>query len=517
MKINILFSLFIAFLMACSTSPKENRLSVSANKFIDSSGREVILNGINHVNKSMEQNHINPNDKEIFTKLHEWGFNIVRFGINWGELEPEPGVINEEYLSKIDQRVKWAEELGIWLYLDFHQDLYSNVLGNGAPQWATITDNQPHITGEVWSDAYILSGAVKHSFDNFWKNSAAPDSIGIQDHYLNCLKIVAERYKDNPSVAGYDVINEPFMGSGADKVKSNIMEGYLDGVRKNGRKNEKIEDIIATWSTPEGQMDFLNKLTNKDIFRSMVAAGDSIVSLFETGALSDFYQKARDVIRSTGSNQIIFLEHSYFCNLGIRSRFDMPTDASGKRDELCCYAPHAYDLVTDTKNSTQQGRERVEVIFEQIKANAIDKSSPVIVGEWGAYYSGEKPYTAAAQHTIGIIEPNKYSQTYWAYWDSIGEHEYFTKAISRNYPMATVGELISYNNNFEDGSYTQKWSEPNHSSKGKTRVFIKDIANSKISLSPSSKFDEIKIKNSNNGYIDIHSIGGNRELIIRPY
>lgn len=514
MKRNPLLLLLLSLCVACGSSTKDQKLTIADAKFVDGLGREVILNGINHVNKNVEQKHIDPNDKEILMQMRDWGFNIVRYGINWGELEPQPGVINEEYLAQIDQRVKWAEELGIWLYLDFHQDLYGDMFGNGAPQWATITDGKEHITGDIWSDAYVLSGAVHHSFDNFWKNSVASDSVGLQDHYLSCLKEVAERYKNSPSVAGYDIMNEPFMGSASVEVTPYLMGGYAAGLKKYKGQDIKLEEIATVWATEEGKMQFLENLNDKGIYAEMVAAADSVVNQFETGALSDFYQKARDVIRSTGSDQIIFLEHNYFCNLGVRSRFKMPVGSDGKQDPLCCYAPHGYDLVTDSNNNTMQGRGRVEFIFQQIRDNGVEKKSPVIVGEWGAYYSGDSAFTAASEHTIGIMEPNKFSQTYWAYWNGIGEHEYFAKTISRNYPMATVGSLISYNNNFEDGTYTQKWSEPNHGSEVKTRVFVKNLDKCKISISPSSKFDEVKIEKTANGYIDIYSIGGERELII---
>lgn len=513
MKTSTLLSLLFFVFASCTSLPEDGGLTISNGKFADNKGREVILNGINHVNKSVEQKHIDPNDKAHFMQFRDWGFNIVRFGISWAELEPSPGVINEHYLTQIDERVQWAKELGIWLYLDFHQDLYGVGLGNGAPEWATITDGQAHVTGEIWSDSYMLSGAVHRAFDNFWNNTVASDSVGLQDHYLNCLKLVAERYKDSPSVAGYDVMNEPFMGSGSVEVLPFLMHGFATGLNKCKGENVKADEIAAGWSDNEKKMQFIETLNDKAIYNEMVMAADSVVNVFETGVLSDFYQKARDVIRTTGSQQIIFLEHNYFCNLGVPSRFKMPVDQDGKPDGLCCYAPHGYDLVTDSKNNTMQGRGRVEFIFDQIVKNSVRKSAPVIIGEWGAYYDGSQAFTAASAHSVGIFEQYQFSQSYWAYWESIGGHEYFTETIVRNYPMATNGELLMYKNDFEHKVYTQQWNEAG-STKEKTLVFVKNIDKCQINVSPVSDFKKIKIENTQNGYLEIESLGCERELII---
>lgn len=515
MKTNILLLFLITVLGACHSSSQKNILTISNGAFVDGSGREVILNGINHVNKNAEQNHIDSDDEEILTQFRDWGFNIVRFGINWAELEPEPGVINEHYLRQIDKRVQWAEELGIWLYLDFHQDLYGGTMGNGAPQWATITDGEEHVKGDIWSDSYVLSGAVHRAFDNFWENRIASDGLGLQDHYLNCLKLVSQRYKNSPSVAGYDVMNEPFMGSRSVDVFPALISGYVQGLKKSRGEVLTLEEVASKWSVGEDKMQIFEALNDKAIFNEMVCAADSIVNSFEKNTLSAFYQRARDAIRSTGSQQIIFLEHNYLSNLGVPSRFSMPVDTDGNVDKRCCYAPHGYDLVTDSKNNTRQGYGRVEFIFEQIVRNAVSKASPVIVGEWGAYYNGEKAFTAASKHTIQIFEAQKISQSYWSYWKGIGEHEYFATTIVRNYPMATNGELMMYKNDFENNHYTQKWKE-SPDNKSVTRVFVKDINRCEIKLLPMSDFKKISISGSDNGYLVIEPLGENRELVITP-
>jgi endoglycosylceramidase len=75
------------------------------------------------------------NDDAAFLAAN--GFNAVRVGVIWAELEPEPGVFNTAYLDSIEQTVQTLGNNGIYSILDFHQDLYSSTLGGeGAPDWA---------------------------------------------------------------------------------------------------------------------------------------------------------------------------------------------------------------------------------------------------------------------------------------------------------------------------------------------------------------------------------------------
>ncbi|MCP4310210.1 MAG: cellulase family glycosylhydrolase [Bacteroidetes bacterium] len=101
---------------------------------------------------------------------------------------------------KVDGRIRWASENRIYVMPDMHPDLYPVQFSDGAPDWATLTDGQPHQTGVVWSDAYLISSAVQTAFGNFRKNTSASDGIGIQDHYANLWRTIAERYADEPGI-----------------------------------------------------------------------------------------------------------------------------------------------------------------------------------------------------------------------------------------------------------------------------------------------------------------------------
>ncbi|MDY3070451.1 MAG: cellulase family glycosylhydrolase [Parabacteroides sp.] len=510
-----IINLFLCLLLFSCSEGKEQLpfLQVRNGIFIDENGHQVILNGINHVVKNPELKYLHNNDEQLFKDFQKYGFNCIRYGIIWDGLEPEPGVINENYLKEIDKRVKWAEDNGIYLILDMHQDLYGRKFSDGAPEWATLTDNLPHQTGDVWSDSYLISPAVQRAFDNFWQNKPASDGTGIQDHYINVWKTLAARYADSPSVAGFDIMNEPFMGSPAPSIFGKLLEGYAIALTQKGEKIDNPEMLAATFSNEQERIKILEKLDDKELFRQILKSASEPVKDFEENILSPFYQKTRDAIRSTGSRQVLFLEHCYFCNMGIPSYFKVPVQEDGKEDSNCAYAPHGYDLVTDTEAMDSPGYNRTEVIFEQIFENGKDKNLPVWIGEWGAFYMG-KSYIEPAMHITNMIEKSLSGQTYWCWWENIETQDYFHHALSRAYPMNSGARIAEYNNN--NNCFSCKWETDKENSTIKFYIpQLRKIADNDIKLSPECETERIYIdKDYDSGYLILKIKRGKGELNI---
>lgn len=522
-KYQVILALFFGLSVGCKNSPEPvtpGYLSVSGDRFADQNGRTVILNGLNHVNKNPEDKYLNANDEELFKQFKAWGFNCIRYGIHWDGLEPEPGKINEEYLQEIDKRVKWAEENGLWLVLDMHQDLYGRKFDNGAPDWAVLDENLPHTTGEVWSAAYLRSAAVQKSFDNFWKNKPAADGVGVQDHYIQLWKTIARRYAGCPSVAGYDVMNEPFVGTTGTSVFPDLVAGCTEAIteimtRETGKAPSAAE-LKAMWGDSQQRLKILTMVNDRDLFAKMVDKADESINVFDKGALSDFYQRIHDSIRTVDQRHIFFLEHSFFANLGVHSRFRVPLNADGKPDPLCAYAPHGYDLVTDTENSAKQGSGRLELIFSRLFEGGQSRNIPVWIGEWGAFYLGSNKYVDPARQIIGFIEDHKAGQAYWSYWDKIETQDYFMGAIVRLYPMLTNGQLVRYKNKFEEKSFECNWKElPGN--KAPSRFFVPDLEKVRqagIRLIPESEVTWLPIAGGRSGYLEIAPLGKERTMIV---
>ncbi|MEA2467204.1 MAG: endoglycosylceramidase, partial [Thermoleophilaceae bacterium] len=98
--------------------------------------------------------------------------------------------------------------------LDFHQDLYNERFeGEGWPDWAVQDDGLPAEPKSGFPTNYLVMPALQRSFDHFWANDPGPGGVGLQDRYAAAWRHVAERFRDNPSVLGYDLLNEPWPGS----------------------------------------------------------------------------------------------------------------------------------------------------------------------------------------------------------------------------------------------------------------------------------------------------------------
>ncbi|HET9874921.1 MAG TPA: cellulase family glycosylhydrolase [Mycobacterium sp.] len=182
-------------------------LSTTGSWLTDSDGRVVVLNGANY---GPDSGAFNDADGAY---LAANGFNAARTQLQWSDVEPEPGVIDDDYLASIKQIVDTLGSHGIVTLLDMHQALYSSVLGgDGAPAWATQTGGLPDInTGFPWS--YASSPAGNHAWDAFFSNAQGPNGIGLEDYYAQMWEAVANYFKDDPYVQGYEIINEPWPGS----------------------------------------------------------------------------------------------------------------------------------------------------------------------------------------------------------------------------------------------------------------------------------------------------------------
>src|SRR5436305_6973675 len=91
---------------------------------------------------------------------------------------------------------------------------------DGAPLWAS----------QHTSPACALHGvreldpAVAEDFQKFWADAPASDGVGLQEHYTNVLLALAQRFHNDPTVAGYELMNEPQPGFNAAPEESDETE-----------------------------------------------------------------------------------------------------------------------------------------------------------------------------------------------------------------------------------------------------------------------------------------------------
>ena len=72
------------------------KIDIRDTRFVDAEGRHVLLHGINLVNKNPDEGYFFDAGPELFAAMRDWGFNVIRLGVIWDGLEPEPGVVDED-------------------------------------------------------------------------------------------------------------------------------------------------------------------------------------------------------------------------------------------------------------------------------------------------------------------------------------------------------------------------------------------------------------------------------------
>jgi hypothetical protein len=145
------------------------RLRVEGNRFVDDRGDAVVLRGVSFSDPDRLER-VGHWNRRYFEAAWSWGADVVRFPVHpqaWrtrGE---------EAYLRLLDEGVRWAGELGMYVILDWHS------IGNLRTELFT-------------RPSYNTTRTETY---RFWRT-------------------VAERYAGNPVVAFYELFNEPTSDGG---------------------------------------------------------------------------------------------------------------------------------------------------------------------------------------------------------------------------------------------------------------------------------------------------------------
>ncbi|MFT4704463.1 MAG: endoglycosylceramidase [Bradymonadia bacterium] len=195
-------------------------VSVEGGRFVDALGRELQLRGINArvdglFDVTFDDGRIalepiptfDASDAEAMARH---GFNWLRLPINWSGLEPVEGQLNEAYLERLDEVIALANDAGLYVMVDFHQDAYSKQIGeDGAPLWAIVptpTADQLLEGPLVDLEERRLSPIVFDAFRAFFENDE-----NLQQRFLPAWQSVVGRYPDEPGVIGFEPFNEPVL------------------------------------------------------------------------------------------------------------------------------------------------------------------------------------------------------------------------------------------------------------------------------------------------------------------
>lgn len=438
-------------------------IHTKGTSFVDNYGRERIFNGINIVDKGsifLNENIYNYfwNEEDVIN-IKNLGFNVIRLGFTWDAVEPEMGVYNEKYLDKLAEIISLCEKHEIYVYLDCHQDLYANnfCYGDGAPKWAVLNDGEKWSKPVgIWAEGYFYSKAVMNCFENFWQNKEV-NGKGLLDRYADMWQHVAKRFANCPNLIGFDILNEPYPGKDGIKIFTTIIEaavkltsedaGYtyksLDLLKhfKKGTNAEfltMIAKVCGRLKSKKMLSLFLKRFNNEKGFHEIVTTATPYIKKFDEEYYTPFMNKVSKSIREVTDNGIIFMENSYFSNLGIPYSAE-PVTINGKREEKLAFAPHGYDIFVDSPLYNFSNNERAISIFKEHKNSQNRLNMPVLVGEFGGFASGTN-WLHHIDFIFDYFNSNKWSCTYWHY-DKLLLTPDKKHHFSRPYPQAVCGKI----------------------------------------------------------------------------
>lgn len=144
-------------------------IKVDGARFVDENGYPIIFKGlaISDPDKIAIDGRWN---KKHFETIKSWGANLVRIPVHPSRFRSRG---KENYLRLLDQAVAWCGELEMYVIIDWHS------IGNLKAR-------------KFESDEYVTS--IEETVD-FWK-------------------VVSQRFAGNPTVAFYEIFNEPTLGFG---------------------------------------------------------------------------------------------------------------------------------------------------------------------------------------------------------------------------------------------------------------------------------------------------------------
>jgi endoglycosylceramidase len=345
-------------------------------------------------------------------EIRAQGFDFIRLTLSWSLLEPTPGVYSQLYLDRISQVVEWAREQGIYVLLDMHQDNYSRFIpdqaplsagplagsapeqpnhADGAPPWAVITSGVP---SEALAGQGEFNAAVQAAFTAFWLNQvptgsggqplpqgAAPGP-GLEDHYLGAMAALVDRFKEDSTVAGYEIMNEPLPG-----------------------------------------------------FIAPVA--------FSSAFLYPFYARVVNALTARGVNrQSFFFEPMAIRNLeDAPDQAPLPFSSYSN----LVYAPHDYTHVftIDREAGIAPSQSPYPVSYDQpyqvADAEARSFGAALVCGEFNEFGNDPATYNEVVGGTTAAQDRFLVGSTYWA-WTG----DPVPPLLTRVYPRATAGSLTSF-------------------------------------------------------------------------
>ncbi len=138
-----------------------SRIRVDGNKFVTPDGTPIVFRGLD----TSDPDKLNRDghwNKAYFEEMKRWGANIVRFPVH-----PTAWRLNGEdkYIKLLDQGITWANELSMYVIIDWHS------IGNLLTEMSAgqYKDNTTVAFFELFNEPTIMKGQLGQCSLQQWK------------------------------------------------------------------------------------------------------------------------------------------------------------------------------------------------------------------------------------------------------------------------------------------------------------------------------------------------------------
>jgi endoglycosylceramidase len=353
-----------------------------------------------------------PPEAADFQKIRRWGFNVIRFPVSWEFIEPERDQIDEGYLQDwVEPVFDYAAREGIGVILDMHQWNWSTCFSPPDGGGAGVPQwALPEWTrGNCPYEGDDASGWMTRAAAEFWQDA------DMRGEYMELWEMIARRYKDEPAVVAYDLFNEPW------------------------------PDLALP---PED--------ADRDV-------------------LQPFYEELIGRIRAIDATRLIIYEPHITWDLFGNQFTSMPFDN-------IVYSTHLYSGGTAGGETGYNGDSAP--LLAQVQRSVAEAESqgvPLLVGEFGI--GMRENYQAWIRDEFRFQEQHVIGGTWWSMRQhdntTFGLTEFDTRAekrglldlVSRPYPVATAGDLISFSFDEQSRTLTMTFAN-NPDASGETLIAI---------------------------------------------
>jgi len=272
------------------------------------------------------------------------GSNVVRLPLNYRDFEDddEPFVYKMEAFNRLDRALQWCEKYNVYAILDMH----------AAAGWQ---NNHWHSDNE--------RGACM-----LWRHPH------FQERLTELWKLIAEKYVNNPVVAGYEILNEPNSGC------------------PNG------EHPFDFYGNYKPDWERMNKV----------------------------YRKVVKEIRKIDKTHMIFLEGDNYARYfaGLDAPFDDNVVYSSHNYVAPGFGPGEYPGYYNSPDGTiywDMNRQRLELMKHEGMKYSMKYNVPLLIGEFGSQYNGpaeDVAYRLASmKDQLAVYKEQGLHWTSWTYKD----------------------------------------------------------------------------------------------------